>query len=135
MRGQRQRQRRGDRRLAGAALAGDDVQADALPVAVVTGRSSGGASSSVNAAGRADRPDPGAAGARRARRSPAADGPVTACPATLRGMPQWEYATVPLIVHATKQILDQWGEDGWELVQVVPGPDGQGLVAYLKRPR
>ena len=48
---------------------------------------------------------------------------------------QWEYATVPLIVHATKQILDQWGEDGWELVQVVPGPDGQGLVAYLKRPK
>jgi len=53
----------------------------------------------------------------------------------LATMPQWEYATVPLIVHATKQILDQWGEDGWELVQVVPGPDGQGLVAYLKRPK
>lgn len=51
------------------------------------------------------------------------------------GMQQWEYATIPLIVHATKQILDQWGEDGWELVQVVPGPDGQGLVAYLKRPK
>ncbi len=32
-------------------------------------------------------------------------------------------------------ILDQWGADGWELVQVVPGPDGTGLVAYLKRPR
>lgn len=46
---------------------------------------------------------------------------------------RWEYATVPLIVHATKAILDQWGEDGWELVQVVPGPDGAGLVAYLKR--
>jgi hypothetical protein len=46
---------------------------------------------------------------------------------------QWEYATVPLIVHQTKQILDSWGEEGWELVQVVPGP--QGLVAYLKRPR
>jgi hypothetical protein len=45
----------------------------------------------------------------------------------------WEYATVPLIVHATKQILDQWGADGWELVQVVSGPDGNGLVAYLKR--
>ena len=28
----------------------------------------------------------------------------------------WEYATVPLLTHATKQILDQWGEDGWELV-------------------
>lgn len=49
-------------------------------------------------------------------------------------MPQWEYATVPLIVHATKQILDQWGEDGWELVTVIQGPTG-GLVAYLKRPR
>ncbi len=49
-------------------------------------------------------------------------------------MTTWEYATVPLIVHATKQILDQWGSDGWELVQVVPGPDGgSSLVAYLKR--
>src|SRR5450759_4187025 len=48
-------------------------------------------------------------------------------------MATWEYATVPLIVHATKQILDQWGEDGWELVQVLPGPDGNGLGAYLKR--
>lgn len=48
-------------------------------------------------------------------------------------MTTWEYATVPLIEHATKQILDQWGEDGWELVQVVTGPDGSNLVAYLKR--
>ena len=47
-------------------------------------------------------------------------------------MAKWEYATVPLIVHATKQILDQWGEDGWELVQVVTGDSGN-LVAYLKR--
>ena len=37
-------------------------------------------------------------------------------------MQKWEYATVPLLVHATKQILDNWGEDGWELVAVVPGP-------------
>jgi hypothetical protein len=50
-------------------------------------------------------------------------------------MTKWEYATVPLIVHATKQILDQWGEDGWELVQGLTGPDGGGLVAYLKRPK
>ena len=49
-------------------------------------------------------------------------------------MQKWEYATVPLIVHATKQILDQWGEDGWELVQVLSMPEGN-LVAYLKRPR
>ena len=47
---------------------------------------------------------------------------------------KWEYATVPLLVHATKQILDTWGEDGWELVQVVPGPNNpEQLVAYLKR--
>lgn len=50
-------------------------------------------------------------------------------------MQKWEYATVPLIVHATKQILDNWGEDGWELVQVVTGPDGTSLVAYFKRPK
>lgn len=49
-------------------------------------------------------------------------------------MQKWEYATVPLIVHATKQILDNWGEDGWELVQVVVMGDNN-LVAYLKRPK
>jgi hypothetical protein len=47
--------------------------------------------------------------------------------------PAFEYATVPLITHATKAILDSWGEDGWELVQVVPGPNPEQLVAYLKR--
>ena len=31
---------------------------------------------------------------------------------------KWEYVTVALLTHATKQILDQWGEDGWELVSV-----------------
>ncbi|SFF52376.1 protein of unknown function [Actinacidiphila alni] len=47
---------------------------------------------------------------------------------------KWEYATVPLLVHATKQILDTWGEDGWELVQVVPGANNpEQLVAYFKR--
>ncbi|MCT2089945.1 MULTISPECIES: DUF4177 domain-containing protein [Micrococcus] len=49
-------------------------------------------------------------------------------------MTTWEYATIPLIIHATKQILDQWGADGWELVTVIPGPDGNAPVAYLKRP-
>ena len=47
----------------------------------------------------------------------------------------FEYSTVPLITHATKAILDTWGEDGWELVQVVPGPNPEQLVAYLKRER
>ncbi len=44
----------------------------------------------------------------------------------------WEYATTPLLVHNTTAILNSWGVDGWELVQVVSGPEG-GLVAYLKR--
>lgn len=48
-------------------------------------------------------------------------------------MTTWEYVTVPLLVHATKQILDTWGQDGWELVQVVPGPSSENMVAYLKR--
>ena len=50
------------------------------------------------------------------------------------GMQKWEYVTVPLLVHATKQILDNWGDDGWELVAVVPGPNAEQLVAYMKRP-
>jgi hypothetical protein len=41
--------------------------------------------------------------------------------------------TVPLLVHATKQILDNMGEDGWELVQVMPGLNPENLVAYFKR--
>jgi hypothetical protein len=55
--------------------------------------------------------------------------------ARVPGMQKWEYATVPLLVHATKQILDNWGEDGWELVAVIPGPNPEQLVAYLKRPK
>lgn len=47
-------------------------------------------------------------------------------------MRRWEYVTTPLIVHNTAAILNNWGADGWELVQVVQGPEG-GLVAYLKR--
>jgi hypothetical protein len=45
----------------------------------------------------------------------------------------WEYMTTPLIVHNTSAILNNWGSQGWELVQIVQGPEG-GLVAYLKRP-
>jgi len=48
-------------------------------------------------------------------------------------MKKWEYATVPLLVHATKQILDTWGEDGWELVTVVPGMNPEDVGACLKR--
>jgi hypothetical protein len=50
-------------------------------------------------------------------------------------MTKWEYATIPLLIHATKQILDQWGDDGWELVTVLSGASPDQLVAYLKRPK
>lgn len=48
-------------------------------------------------------------------------------------MSTWEYATTPLLIHNTQAILNTWGKQGWELVQIVQGPEG-GLVAYLKRP-
>jgi hypothetical protein len=59
-------------------------------------------------------------------------------PVKLSGMSElikWEYVTVPLLVHATKQILDQWGDQGYELVSVLPGPTGEQHIAYLKRPK
>ena len=65
--------------------------------------------------------------------------PSRAC-ASVRDMTEsarrkWEYATIPLLIHNTKAILDSWGVDGWELVTVLPGPTGADqLVAYLKRP-
>ena len=51
-----------------------------------------------------------------------------------RDMTKWEYLTAPVLVHATKQILDNFGQDGWELVQIVPGMNPENLVAYFKRP-
>ena len=47
-------------------------------------------------------------------------------------MTTWEYATAPLLIHATQAILNNWGQDGWELVQVVPGPNPDSLVACFK---
>ena len=76
---------------------------------------------------RSGRPRPSAAAAAGLR------GPAP--PARVSAMQKWEYATVPLLVHATKEILDNWGDDGWELVSVVPGPSQEQLVAYLKRPK
>ena len=48
-------------------------------------------------------------------------------------MTKWEYITTPLIIHNTTAILNNWGSEGWELVQILTGPEG-GLVAYFKRP-
>lgn len=79
---------------------------------------------------------------RRADSAIGAAGPVSGCPVAdspklmrMSDVTAWEYVTVPLLTHATKQILDQWGADGWELVSVLPGPTGEQHVAYLKRPK
>ena len=37
------------------------------------------------------------------------------------GMTKWEYMTAPVLVHATKQILDNFGQDGWELCRSCRG--------------
>ena len=52
-------------------------------------------------------------------------------------MKKWEYATVPLMIHTTKAILDNWGEDGWELVTVLPGasaPAGAAPASNMVAP-
>lgn len=82
-------------------------------------------------------------GGRGSKTSPAGDFSIRSPPASalhnlraiamLESMKKWEYVTVPLLTHATKQILDNWGQDGWELVSVLPGPTGEQHVAYMKR--
>ncbi|MBC9944703.1 DUF4177 domain-containing protein [Leucobacter sp. cx-328] len=45
---------------------------------------------------------------------------------------RWEYFVTPLLLHNEAQILNNWGAQGWELVQIIDGPAG-GNVAYMKR--
>ena len=47
-------------------------------------------------------------------------------------MTKWEYETTPLLLHKETEILNTWGKQGWELVQVITGPQG-GLIAFFKR--
>ena len=52
-------------------------------------------------------------------------------------MNKWEYFVAPLLPHNPGEILNTFGEDGWELVGVVSQPTPTGdtaIVAYLKRP-
>jgi len=52
-------------------------------------------------------------------------------------MQKWEYFVAPLLEHNPGEILNTFGQDGWELVNVVQveTPAGaRSLVAYLKRP-
>jgi hypothetical protein len=52
----------------------------------------------------------------------------------VKGLQKWEYASVPLISHALQEILNQWGEDGWELVQVLESTN-TGVTAFMRRPK
>lgn len=49
-------------------------------------------------------------------------------------MQKWEYTSVPLISHALQEILNQWGEEGWELVQILESPQ-LGMLGFFKRPK
>lgn len=56
-----------------------------------------------------------------------------ASPESTDAAPQkWEYFVTPLLLHNEAQILNNWGSQGWELVQIIEGPAG-GNVAYMKR--
>jgi hypothetical protein len=51
---------------------------------------------------------------------------------------RWEYFVAPLLEHNPGDILNTFGEDGWELVSVVQLANAMGgtsTVAYLKRPK
>jgi hypothetical protein len=51
-------------------------------------------------------------------------------------MTTWEYFVAPLLEHNPGDILNTFGEDGWELVAVaqIENPmGGRSTVAYLKR--
>lgn len=53
-------------------------------------------------------------------------------------MQKWEYFVAPLLEHNPGEILNTFGEDGWELVAVIAQATpmgGQSLIAYLKRPK
>jgi hypothetical protein len=47
-------------------------------------------------------------------------------------MVRWEYITTPLGIHNTTAVLNHWGSEGWELVQITVNAEG-AMVAFLKR--
>ena len=54
-------------------------------------------------------------------------------PDIVPGMTKWEYQVAPVLNHVAAQILNNFGQDGWELVTLVPGQGGND-IAYFKRP-
>lgn len=50
-------------------------------------------------------------------------------------MQKWEYFTAPLLDHALQEILNNFGDDGWELVAVTATANPSTPLAYFKRPK
>ena len=53
-------------------------------------------------------------------------------------MTTWEYFVAPLLEHNPGEILNTFGDDGWELVSVIQQQTPMGAastIAYLKRPK
>ena len=48
-------------------------------------------------------------------------------------MNKWEYQVAPIPLHNEALMLNNFGQDGWELVAIHRNDQG-GLVAFLKRP-
>ncbi len=68
----------------------------------------------------------------RAARDRAAE-PTSAGLGIVRSMTKWEYQVAPVLNHVAAQILNNFGQDGWELVTLIPGQGGND-IAYFKRP-
>ncbi|MFT4262191.1 MAG: DUF4177 domain-containing protein [Nocardioides sp.] len=52
-------------------------------------------------------------------------------------MTTWEYQVAPILNHVAGQILNNFGQDGWELVTILNTDAGNGAVnqvGYFKRP-
>ena len=49
-------------------------------------------------------------------------------------MTVWEYQVAPIPLHNETLMLNNFGQDGWELVTILRNEQG-GLVAFLKRPK
>lgn len=48
-------------------------------------------------------------------------------------MTKWEYQVAPIPLHNEAMMLNNFGQDGWELVQLQVNDQG-GTVAFFKRP-
>ena len=48
-------------------------------------------------------------------------------------MTKWEYSVAPIPLHNEALMLNNFGQDGWELVTITDNGSGN-LVGYFKRP-